>query len=155
MVSKAKEITGKEAREKGVSNAEKVDTIAPNATKSMTTARSKLKVKYNIDFIYPNVSESGCQNVCQETSVDCDIAVESRAEQSLVRVKGRLKNCIKFWDEIGVNETVRDWLTSGYKIPFVNTPSCSQQGERVNLSVRQSVSFCALDALRRSIQRHA
>ena len=35
---------------------------------------------------------------------------------------GRLKKCIKFWDEIGVNSAVRETITQGYKIPFLTTP---------------------------------
>ena len=37
--------------------------------------------------------------------------------------KGRLKNCVKFWESIGVNKAIHDVLLEGYRIPFYSTPT--------------------------------
>ena len=42
-----------------------------------------------------------------------------------LNVKGRLKNNIDFWREIGANKEILSVLEHGYRIPFIETPSNS------------------------------
>ena len=39
-----------------------------------------------------------------------------------VCVKGRLRGRIKYWEEIGVNATVGELISGGYRIPLISTP---------------------------------
>lgn len=42
--------------------------------------------------------------------------------QHAILVKGRLKNCIDFWKDIGANDFVISSISEGYKIPFISKP---------------------------------
>ena len=58
---------------------------------------------------------------------DCDAdQFEFEACEQITCVKGRLKEHVKFWEEIGANEYILSVIKNGYKIPFVNTPPSSK-----------------------------
>ena len=40
----------------------------------------------------------------------------------VVKVKGRLKACVKFWESISAPQFVLSTIREGYKIPFLHTP---------------------------------
>ena len=45
--------------------------------------------------------------------------------ESSPNVKGRLKNSIQFWQQIGANPEIIDVLKHGYKLPLIDTPERS------------------------------
>lgn len=40
----------------------------------------------------------------------------------LVKAKGRLKECVKYWESIGASQFIITTIKSGYTIPFLHTP---------------------------------
>lgn len=56
-------------------------------------------------------------SACQDESV-----FEYEQDRPLPSVRGRLKQNIEFWVNIGAPEFILDIINNGYKIPFVTTP---------------------------------
>lgn len=54
-------------------------------------------------------------------------------------VKGRLKQHIDFWDEIGCKQYIRNTILSGYEIPFIHTPTNVYLTN--NKSAKENMSF--------------
>ena len=57
------------------------------------------------------------------SDVSQDSPVEYCENRSCVRVKGRLRSHISFWESIGAPRFILDTLSRGYIIPFLTTPT--------------------------------
>ena len=72
---------------------------------------------------------------------DCDILV-----------RGRLKNCISFWRNIGASDFVLNTIQVGYKIPFMSTPEPAfMKNNRSALLHADFVSEAINDLVRRGL----
>ena len=58
----------------------------------------------------------------------------------VLKVKGRLKLNIAFWEHIGASLFIRQIILQGYKIPFIYTPAPAQFPN--NRSAIQNSDFC-------------
>ena len=81
------------------------------------TSIKELKDKYPLDQNYFETEEAFFFRLKYKISSNFDVQGESE-----ICVKGRLKRCLHFWQEIGANENVLDVIENGYKIPFISTP---------------------------------
>lgn len=71
-------------------------------------------------------------------SIDC-ICPEYQEDEPNVKVKGRLKLNIGFWEHIGASRFIRGTILEGYKIPFIYTPAPAQLSN--NRSAIQNSDF--------------
>ena len=85
----------------------------------------ELKDKYPLDQNYFEMEEAFLfryeYKVTSNFDFDKNLSEYEKGESEIC-VKGRLKLCLHFWQEIGANENVLDVLENGYKIPFTDTP---------------------------------
>ena len=73
---------------------------------------------------------------------------EYEQKQKNLSVKGRLKNRISFWKEIGCSSFVLDILENGYSIPFVTTPeNMTKNNNKSALENSEFVSLAVSDLL--------
>ena len=56
------------------------------------------------------------------------LSPEYQEEIPIVKVKGSLKRNVAFWEHIGASHFIRDFIISGYKIPFIYTPPAASFG---------------------------
>lgn len=71
------------------------------------------------DFVVPDEDGGSVR-----TSVDCnvDCIVDNIEHNSIVKVKGRLRENITFWESIGASRWLLKVLREGYCLPFVELP---------------------------------
>jgi hypothetical protein len=101
---------------------ETAEKLATEVVTATTRTDSKLSFVLN-DFIY-DFSDSEYQQNCKLTSV-----------------KGRIKNNIKFWEQIGTNEYILQVIKYGYVLPFVSRPN--KVNSNNNKSARDNSTFVA------------
>ena len=51
-----------------------------------------------------------------------EFELENDTQSWGINVKGNLKKNLSYWESIGANETVKNIIKEGYKIPFITTP---------------------------------
>ena len=74
-----------------------------------------------------SILQSDCKNI-DKSDITCsnseivNVDESFEYEQGTTSVKGRLKKCIKFWEEIGANSYILSVIDKGYKIPLVTIP---------------------------------
>ena len=90
------------------------------------TSIKELKDKYPLDQSYFEMEEAFFFRLEYKITSNFDFdknLSEHEQGESEICVKGRLKRCLHFWQEIGANENVLDVIENGYKIPFISTPN--------------------------------
>ena len=69
--------------------------------------------------------------------------------QKPVTVKGRLKQNLKYWEDIGASDFIISTISEGYKIPFIDSPepaefknsrSAIHNSEFVSYSLRELIA---------------
>lgn len=55
-----------------------------------------------------------------------DSPVEFVENSKIMKVKGRLRQHVKFWQSIGTSQFILDTISRGYIIPFLSTPASAQ-----------------------------
>ena len=101
-------------------------------TVEISNSKRKLKVKYSFFDFVDNVPLRPHSHTPFTATHPCPPALSNDAhweytqQSQPIRVQGRLKDRIDYWDKIGTNPSVLQIIRSGYKIPFLSEPRAAQ-----------------------------